>query len=68
MTYNFDPNKWYDYQLSIIQKRCRNGEITLEKYDLAVSELDHKLAAMWERLDGTYIIEKDPDEKRHRGK
>ncbi|MFN2357753.1 MAG: hypothetical protein ABR534_08440 [Desulfotignum sp.] len=68
MTYNFDPDKWYDDELSIIQAKQKKGEIPLEKYDLAVSKLDQKFADMWERLDGTYVIERNAGDKRYCGK
>jgi len=56
MTYNFDPDKWYDNELFLIQSRLKNGEITQNEYDDAVKILDKKLEGMWKRLDGTYQI------------
>ncbi len=56
MTYNFDPDKWYDDELFMIQTKLKKGEITQEAYDLVVLELDKKLEEMWERLDGTYRV------------
>ena len=59
MTYNFDPDKWYDNELYLIQSQLKTGEIMQNEYDVAVEILDKKLEEMWERLDGTYQI--DPD-------
>lgn len=56
MTYNFDPNKWYDNELFMIQTKLKKDELTQEEYDLAVSELDHKIEEMWKRLDGSYMV------------
>ncbi len=56
MTYNFDPDKWYDNELFMIQTKLKKDEITQEEYDLAVLELDQKLEEMWKRLDGTYQV------------
>jgi len=56
MTYNFDPDKWYDNELFIIQTKLKKGEITQEEYDLAVLALDQKMEEMWKRLDGSYQV------------
>ncbi len=56
MTYNFDPDKWYDIELFLIQSRLKNGKIAQSEYDEAVEILDKKLEEMWKRLDGTYQI------------
>jgi hypothetical protein len=58
MTYNFDPDKWYDNELFLIQSKLKTGEITQNGYDIAVETLDKKLEKMWKRLDGTYQINK----------
>ncbi|MDA3918050.1 MAG: hypothetical protein PF690_13905 [Deltaproteobacteria bacterium] len=57
MTYNFDPDKWYDNELFLIQSRLKTGEIEQNKYDNTVEILDKKLEEMWKRLDGTYKID-----------
>jgi len=56
MTYNFDPDKWYENELFLIQSKLKTGEITQNGYDEAVETLDKKLEEMWKRLDGTYQI------------
>ena len=59
MTYNFDPDKWYDNELYLIQSKLKTGKITQNQYDQAVEILDKKLEEMWKRLDGTYQVNTD---------
>ena len=59
MTYNFDPDKWYENELFLIQLKLKTGEITQKEYDEAVEILDKKLEEMWKRLDGSYQINHD---------
>ena len=59
MTYNFDPDKWYDNESFLIQSKLKTGKITQNEYDEAVEILDNKLEEMWKRLDGTYQINND---------
>ncbi len=54
MTYNFDPDKWYDNELFLIQSRLKTSKIKQNEYDDAVKIQDKKLEKMWKRLDGTY--------------
>lgn len=56
MTYNFDPDKWYDDEILILQTRLEQGKMTRQDYDRAVTNLDRRLADMWKRLDGTYQV------------
>jgi len=59
MTYNFDPDKWYDNELFLIQSKLKNNEITQNEYGESVKILDKKLEEMWKRLDGSYQIDSD---------
>jgi hypothetical protein len=56
MTYNFDPDKWYDNEIFMIQTKLKKDELTQEEYDLAVLALDQKMEEMWKRLDGSYQV------------
>lgn len=56
MTYNFDPDKWYDDELFMLKSKLKNGRISEIEYDRAVEILDEKLEEMWNRLDGTYQV------------
>ena len=57
MTYNFDPDKWYENEISILKSKVRSGEITEPEYKRALDKLDRRLEKMWNRLDGTYQIQ-----------
>lgn len=59
MTYNFDPDKWFDDELFMIQTKLKTGEVTQEEYDQAFLELEQKLSDMWTRLDNTYQVNSD---------
>ena len=56
MTYNFDPDRWYNDELYLIQSKLKSGEITQIEYDESATLLDKKHEDMWKRLDGTYQI------------
>jgi hypothetical protein len=56
MTYNFDPDKWYDDELYMLKSKLKNSEITESEYEQAVDSLDNKHEKMWKRLDGTYQL------------
>ncbi len=56
MTYNFDPDKWYDDGLYMLKSKLKNSEITESEYEQAVDSLDKKHEKMWKRLDGTYQL------------
>lgn len=60
MTYNFDLDRWYDDELSILDARLRAAEIGAQKYKDALSALDRCYDEMLRRLDGTYQIPKPP--------
>ena len=56
MTYNFDPDKWYEDELFLLQSRLKNSKITKDEYDVSLEALDKKHEEMWNRLDGTYQV------------
>ena len=58
MTYNFDPDKWYDIERELLEGRLRKGEITEQVFKSAVEELDRRYDEMLDRLDGSYQIPK----------
>ena len=59
MTYNFDPERWYDNQRALLDARRRAGELDEQEYRKASLELDKRYDKMLERLDGTYRIPRD---------
>ena len=56
MTYNFDPDRWYENELAVIKERRKSGELNPSDYEQAVADLDRRYDKMLERLDGTYQI------------
>ncbi len=58
MTYNFDPDRWYDNELAVLKERRRTGELNDSEYEQAVADLDRRYDEMVDRLDGSYQIPK----------
>jgi hypothetical protein len=56
MTYNFDPDRWYENERAIIEQRSKTGEITASEYKDALRDLDRRYNDMLARLDGTYQL------------
>jgi hypothetical protein len=63
MTYNFDPDRWYDNERLAIDQRFRSGSINAREYEDAIDDLDCRFDEMLDRLDGTYQIPaKEPED------
>lgn len=62
MTYNFDPERWYEIERSAIETLHQGGEISLPEYEDALDDLERRYADMLDRLDGTYQLP-TPDQK-----
>ena len=58
MTYNFDPDKWYDMERALLDKRFRRGQIDAPDYQKQLDDLDRRYEDMLDRLDGSYQIPK----------
>jgi hypothetical protein len=58
MSYNFDPDRWYENESALIEQRYKKGEITGREYEDAISDLDRRYNDMLDRLDGTYQLPK----------
>jgi hypothetical protein len=56
MTYNFDPDRWYDMHRAALDRRHAAGEIDDETYRAACLDLDRRFEEMVSRLDGTYEL------------
>ena len=59
MTYNFDPERWYDNEKAFLDQHYQSGEISEKEYRAALKTLDNKLGEMWQRLDGSYQVPED---------
>ena len=57
MTYNFDPERWYDNESAFLNRKRRLGEISDEEYAHRVRNLEKNLDEMWGRVDGTYRVD-----------
>ena len=66
MTYNFDPERWYENEFGVIYSAYCAGEMTQTQYEDELKKLEEKLDAMWRRLDGSYQV--DPAGGRKSGK
>ena len=58
MTYNFDPEKWYDMEKKVLDRRLQKGELDRQAYEKALDALDRRYEEMLDRLDGSYEIPK----------
>ena len=56
MTYNFDPEKWYENHRAVLEERRRRGELDDVRLARELEELDRRLEEMVQRLDGTYQL------------
>jgi hypothetical protein len=60
VTYNFDPDRWYDDERGILDARLMAGEMDAQEYNDALSALERRYDEMLTRLDGMYQIPKSP--------
>lgn len=60
MTYNFDPDRWYDNERGILDARLKTGDVGEQEYNKALSALEQRYDEMLKRLDGTYQIPGSP--------
>jgi hypothetical protein len=56
MTYNFDPDRWYETERARLEMRRRAGELTAAQFEEALDRLDRRYDAMLNRLDGTFPV------------
>lgn len=61
MTYNFDPQRWYDDEQALLENRLKSGKIDVREYEAALKDLDRRYEQMLDRLDGTYQLPQDDD-------
>lgn len=56
MTYNFDPDRWFESHRAALEARLERGEIDEEAFETEETDLQRRYEEMLERLDGTYEI------------
>jgi hypothetical protein len=60
VTYNFDPERWYEIRLARLDERRSLGEIDDGEYRAEVADLERRYEEMLRRLDGTFQIPHTP--------
>jgi len=58
MTYNFDPERWYKNEYSVLEALHSMGDLTYDEFKKACSDLLDRYEKMISRLDGTFQIPK----------
>ena len=58
MTYNFDPDRWYENEYSALEVFHKKGRITDIEFGKERSDLLQRYEEMLSRLDGTYQLPK----------
>jgi len=56
MTYNFDPDRWYESHRAALEGRRERGELDEREFVAALQDLERRYEEMLDRLDGTYEI------------
>ncbi len=56
MTYNFDPDRWFQNELAMLKHRHETGALNQEAFERDVAALDRRYDEMVRKLDGTYRI------------
>ena len=57
MTYNFDPERWYDNELAALESDLRAGAFTAAEFEKRKERLMDRYDYMVARLDNTYQID-----------
>jgi len=60
MTYNFDPDRWYQSHRAALEARRDRGELDDREFAAEAGELERRYEEMLDRLDGTYEIPVTP--------
>jgi hypothetical protein len=59
VTYNFDPDRWYENERAALEHQFREGRLDQGELQEALTDLDIRYEKMIKRLDGTYQLPKD---------
>ena len=60
MTYNFDPDRWYENQRMALDMRRGRGELDDEGYQAGLDDLERRYEAMTSRLDKPFDLSGTP--------
>ena len=56
MTYNFDPDRWYENQRRALEAKRDRGELTDEAFQAALDDLERRYDEMTSRLDKPFDL------------
>jgi hypothetical protein len=56
MTYNFDPDRWYENERMVIERRYKMDEMSDREYADAIADLERRYNEMLDRLNGAYQL------------
>jgi hypothetical protein len=56
MTYNFDPEAWFDRERAAVEHRQRMGRLDDDEAAAAITDLERRYEEMVDRLDGTFVL------------
>lgn len=59
MTYNFDPERWLDNELAVLEFLFTSGQVNASDYHKCQDRLMDRYDKIVARLDGTYQINED---------
>ena len=60
MTYNFDPDRWYENQRRALDAKRDRGELTGEGYQDGLDDLERRYEEMTSRLDKPFDLSGTP--------
>ena len=64
MTYNFDPDRWYENQRRALDARRDRGELESAAYDAELERLEARYEEMSRRLDTSFELPvRDPSKE-----
>ncbi len=58
MTYNFDPERWYENQRALLEHRRTRGEIDQTTFDEELERLGERYEEMLERQNAPFELPK----------
>ena len=56
MTYNFDADRWYENQRTLLDRKRKSGELDEEAFAAALDELDRRYEEMTTRLSRPFEL------------
>jgi hypothetical protein len=60
VTYNFDPDRWFEIQRHVLDARRDRGELSPEAYQADLEGLERRYEEMTSRLDKPFELNDTP--------